>query len=140
MIYDLALVGCSGKKLARPALARDLYLGTQFRMERGAAEAIARRWRILSARHGLLAPTDIVAPYDDGLPHTGEALRAWQQRVGVVLDREFDGAQIVLLAAIRYAPLVTRCTLHTPLAGKSIFAQRHFLKEARTCRSPAPDA
>jgi len=64
----IVLVGCSATKLEVPAPAKDLYQGPIFKMVRKIIEhPSAKRptaWGILSAKHGLLAPDDVIDPYD----------------------------------------------------------------------------
>ena len=58
------LVACVGKKKKRAAPARDLYQSTWFKKARRYAELDGNEWYILSAKHGLLHPSEIVEPYD----------------------------------------------------------------------------
>lgn len=64
----VVVIPCGAEKLDATAPARDLYVGSMFRMALAAAEAeIAGtngRILILSALHGLLELDTIVAPYD----------------------------------------------------------------------------
>lgn len=61
----VALIGCSSIKLDMPARARDLYQGNLFKLSVGWVE---RRpfdgWGILSAKHGLVMPDQVLAPYN----------------------------------------------------------------------------
>lgn len=61
------LIGCGGLKLDRPAAACELYTGPLFRAARTHAEASGVPWAILSARHGLVMPADVIEPYDTRL-------------------------------------------------------------------------
>ncbi len=58
------LVGCVKSKLSHAAPAKDLYISPLFRSERAYAEAAGERWFILSAEHGLVAPDEILHPYE----------------------------------------------------------------------------
>lgn len=79
---DIVLVGCVKQKLDRPAEAQNLYTSPLFRKERNYAEAAGCPWFILSAEHGLVAPTTVLEPYDLRLSSTtSEYRRAWGQRV-----------------------------------------------------------
>ena len=64
----IALVGCGATKLDHAAPAQDLYTGQLFRKARAYAEATADAWYILSAKHGVLRPEQVVAPYDARVP------------------------------------------------------------------------
>lgn len=69
------VIGCGAAKLASPAPACDLYTGQQFQMSRRAVEHLELNWIVLSARHGLLRPEEIVAPYDYVLGHSQKSIR-----------------------------------------------------------------
>lgn len=61
------LVGCGKTKLRHPAPARDLYVGNLFQARRRYVESRPypqQRWFVLSARYGLVAPDDVIEPYD----------------------------------------------------------------------------
>lgn len=60
------VIPCGAEKLDRPAAARDLYVGSSFRLALAAAltQVDEAHVLILSAKHGLLALDTIVAPYD----------------------------------------------------------------------------
>lgn len=59
------LVACVATKAPTTCEARELYVSPWFRKARAYAESSERSWWILSAKHFLLAPTAIVAPYDE---------------------------------------------------------------------------
>lgn len=61
------LLGCVKQKRERRAPARHLYISALWRGRRAYAEAGGQEWLILSAKHGLLDPDQIVAPYDVAL-------------------------------------------------------------------------
>lgn len=58
------LVGCGKQKLSHRARAKDLYTGPLFKKARAYAEQFGDEWAILSARHGLVMPDDVIEPYD----------------------------------------------------------------------------
>jgi hypothetical protein len=62
----VALIACGKKKLAtnERVAARDLYVGTLYRMAIRYAVATADDYHILSALHGLVHPYELLAPYD----------------------------------------------------------------------------
>ena len=79
---DIVLVGCVKRKLDQPAQARDLYVSPLFRKERAYAEATGLPWFILSAEHGLVAPTDVLEPYERALSRSPRSYRVqWGQDV-----------------------------------------------------------
>ncbi len=75
----LALIACGKTKTPHPAPARDLYTGNLFRAARRHVEAERYdAWWILSARHGLVHPDDILEPYEAQMAgRTNEELRQW---------------------------------------------------------------
>ena len=103
----IALIGCSSKKRAVPSRADELYLGNLFRLSRQWVEARAHvfgGWGILSAKYGLLLPSDVIPPYDQYTipPGWGEHVR--QQ----IIEVWGDPSEIIftVLAGDRYvAPL-----------------------------------
>jgi hypothetical protein len=70
------LLGCVKTKDTRPKPAKDLYLSTLFRRRRAYAEASGRPWWIVSAEYGLVAPDEVIAPYDT---HIGQRSLADRQ-------------------------------------------------------------
>jgi hypothetical protein len=69
-------------KLDRSAPAQDLYTSPLFRKERSYAEAAGAPWFVLSAEHGLVAPTTVLRPYDLRLSDTPrDYRRTWGTRV-----------------------------------------------------------
>jgi len=72
---DVVLVGCVKSKLSHAAPAKDLYISPLFRKERAYAESAGARWFILSAEHGLVAPDEILQPYELRLSTTPASYR-----------------------------------------------------------------
>lgn len=79
----IGLVGCTKSKLDRPAPAAELYSpSTMFRGRRGYVESTCDRWFILSANHGVVAPDEVLDPYDVTLVGTSRLTkRQWTNRV-----------------------------------------------------------
>lgn len=79
---DVVLVGCVKSKLSHAAPAKDLYISPLFRKERAYAETAGERWFILSAEHGLVAPDEILQPYELRLSTTPARYRRdWGDKV-----------------------------------------------------------
>ena len=133
------LVACSAGKLAAPAAARDLYTGQTFKLARALAESRADRWAILSARHGLVEPDQVIAPYDLALRDCSlTSRRAWGAKVSAALHtRGYRGGRVVLLAPRAYViPLLADKLgsnmfdhYDTPLAGLGIGQQLGYLSQ-----------
>ena len=76
------LVSCVSQKRDQACEARDLYVSDLFRKARRFAEASGCPWFILSAEYGLVAPGQVIAPYERTLNTMGVAnRRAWAERV-----------------------------------------------------------
>lgn len=150
----VALVGCSASKLEGPARAADLYTGQLFRAARRWAETFADHWYILSAKHHVLSPDDVVEPYDlslaevaatPGLFHPAP-VDTWAIRCRAALmaarggeprgARVLQGDRVVMLAGASYCePLVPLLRawggeVETPLAGLGIGRQKAWLAAA----------
>jgi hypothetical protein len=61
------IVSCVSLKRPEPALAKDLYISPWFRLARSYVEATGCPWFILSAKYGLVAPDQTLAPYQQTL-------------------------------------------------------------------------
>jgi hypothetical protein len=60
----VGLVGRASQKLQRPAPARELYVSQLFKKASAYAERTCDRWYILSAKHDLVHPDEVIEPYD----------------------------------------------------------------------------
>lgn len=111
------LVSCVSQKREQECAARDLYVSDLFRKARRYAEASGCSWFILSAEYGLVAPDQVVAPYERTLNTMGVAdRRAWAERVARQLAAAVpDLARVVFLAGERYREFLTR-----HLAGRGV--------------------
>jgi hypothetical protein len=121
----VVLVGCCRDKGPVPTAARALYRSPRFRLAVEWAEASRCPWFILSGKHGLLAPDDVVAPYDLDLSAADVAVVSdWaRQAVAALLDRVPGVRRVILLAGDAYAAPVAACLdragvgSELPLAG-----------------------
>ncbi len=79
----VGLVSCSKAKLDHAAPARALYSRSAlFRGARCYVERTCDRWAILSAKHGLVLPEQILKPYEQTLNDASRAdRRTWSRRV-----------------------------------------------------------
>ena len=78
----VGLVACSKTKADQPTIARELYVSPLFRAARTHAEQSYDAWLILSAKHGAVRPTTVLAPYDFTLAWLAPAQRhAWAAHV-----------------------------------------------------------
>lgn len=129
----VALVGCGRAKRRTPALAKDLYTGGLFKATRRWAEANTDSWLILSAKHGLLEPGQVVAPYNLFLGMLTKAeQRIWGGRVRAQLAAVLQpGDEVVFLAGQLYRQVLGGITypVEEPLAGLGIGQRLHWLTQ-----------
>lgn len=100
----VCLVSCVGKKTERPNPAERLYQSTWFNKAKEYAETASGEWGILSAKHGLVSPTDIIEPYDETLNNMPAADRKeWSRSVAkAIKDHYRSNTKIVVLAGKKY--------------------------------------
>ena len=136
---QIVIVGCGARKCgargqAAPVPAGRMYTGPYFTACLRAAWAITGRDGIfiLSAKHGLLRPFDVIAPYDLTLGQPG-AITAQELTVQAYACGIEDRA-VTALCGARYADLARKVwpDLRTPLAGLGIGQQLHVLGQMRS--------
>lgn len=144
----VALVACGKAKVDHPAQAKDFYTGSLFRMTRQLVEEKYDAWWILSARHYLVHPDDILTPYEAALTNApDEFIFMWANRVDASFrcHRPGYGAwtqhggllHVDIYAGQNYvAPLVERWSslsweIGLPLEGLQIGERLAALKAAR---------
>jgi len=132
MSSSIYVVQCVGQKLDRPARARDLYCSDWFRKARTYVESTGAPWFILSAKHLLLCPDDVVEPYNLSLkmlfPHERER---WDHQIVWLVGRmmkRLGASKVVALAGEDYrAPLLQHFPVEVPMAGLGIGQQKAWL-------------
>ncbi len=146
----VALVGCSARKLERPAPARGLYTGVLFQYARTWVTGNGWPWHVLSAEHGLVDPDQVLEPYDTRFRQSAPS--EWVDEVWQSLLERYDGLTVhfKLLAGLPYRVQLMRriqdhlgWTAEAPLAGLGIGQQIAWLREraAKARRYPgAPPA
>jgi hypothetical protein len=129
-------IACGAAKLPREAAAKDLYVGSLFRLARRYAEASGDPWWILSAKHGLLHPDEQVAPYELFLSGCDPSYRAaWARLVAAqILSRVGTAALLRVTAPVAYTAFVAHVTntVEKPLVGLRIGKQLAFFKNGAT--------
>lgn len=103
-VETVCLVSCVSAQREVPGPAKDLYQSDWFTKARRYVEAIGSPWFILSARHGLIGPDDVISPYEQTLNTMGvSARRAWADMVRDQMGKRMPNAShIVVLAGGRY--------------------------------------
>ena len=141
MPRQVALVSCVSKKLTHPAPAKDLYCSSWWQLAKKYTETSRLDWRPLSARHGLLHPEQILAPYEESLNNKSKEQRiAWSQKVvEQLLELAPAGGTFVFIGGEKYREFVIPFLHNTPkekkyltlapMAGLGIGRQKQWLKE-----------
>lgn len=75
MARSVCIVSCCEEKRPEPTWAENLYVSESFFLSRRFAEAQFDAWMVFSAKHGLLNPGDVVAPYDQHISNLSEQAR-----------------------------------------------------------------
>ncbi len=139
----IVLVACAASKVEHAAPAAELYTSDLFTKSRAWAErevaaGRADAWFILSAEHGLVAPRQVLAPYNTTLNAMAPAeRRAWAARVWAVLGQAFVApGSLVFLAGEHYRAALSAAAaaeghaIEVPMAGLGIGRQKAWLKSA----------
>jgi hypothetical protein len=138
----IGLVGCVSKKRDTPSPARELYVSQLFLGRRSMVERSCARWFILSAKHGLIAPEDVTAPYDQSLKRaTSAQRRVWSEAVLNALDATMGplgGTIVEIHAGAEYRAFglergleVRGAVVEVPTLGLPIGRQLAFYKRKR---------
>lgn len=135
MANRVAFVSCVKSKRESESPARDLYTSPLFAGMRRYAEQHVDVWFILSAEHGLLAPDEVVAPYEKTLYKMMKAERLdWAERVQQQIIKVLPpGTKVIVLAGKRYreglVPFLASkgYSVEVPMEGLSIGSQLSWL-------------
>lgn len=134
-VETISLVSCVSVKRASPAPAKDLYQSTWFIKARAYVEANGARWFILSAKHGLVQPDEVISPYELTLNTMGIAERRnWARLVQKQMDERMPNAKCIeVLAGQRYREFLMDylrgrgTTVDIPMEGLPIGKQLSWL-------------
>ena len=122
----VVLIGSSGVTAAEPVRVADLFRSAGFTRAREHAVSSGLPWFVLSAKHGLLEPDDVVAPYALELGDSSTVYRsAWGEWVAAQLGERvrLSGATVEVHGGVDFAqplrqPLARRgAALELPLPG-----------------------
>ena len=141
----IGLVGCVKSKRGSAAPAADLYTSALFHGRRRWVEASCSRWYILSAKHGLVSPDQMLDPYDETLTTKGRGeRRAWADRVLAQLqnaladigryDFEIHAGAAYTDYGLRSGLVSAGATITLPTEGLGLGRQLAFYKH----RPPRP--
>jgi hypothetical protein len=122
----VVLIGSSGATVSGPVRVADLFRSDGFARAREHAVSSGMPWFVLSAKHGLLEPDDVVAPYVLELGDSSTVYRsAWGEWVAAQLGErvQLSGATVEVHGGVDFAqplrqPLARRgAALELPLPG-----------------------
>jgi hypothetical protein len=97
-------VACTSRKGDQPAPAEFIYKSPLFSAARSYAEKRSNQWFILSAKHGLLSPNDVINPYNESLMSQSDSQRKeWSEGVHKAFAaRVPPGGRVIFLAGSTY--------------------------------------
>jgi hypothetical protein len=133
----IVLISCVKSKQRTACRAGDLYISPLFKKMAAYAESLRPdKIFILSAEYGLVAPDDVIAPYEKTLNEMNAGQRRiWAQDVLADLEKAADLGrdEFVFLAGKPYRedlmPHMKHCSV--PMEGLPIGRQLQWLKKAR---------
>lgn len=109
-MHTVCLVACTSRKGDQPAQAEFIYRSPLFSSARNFAEKRADQWFILSAKHGLLSPNDVIDPYNESLMSQSDLQRqAWAEGVYKAFTARVStaGGRVIFLAGSAYRSHLT---------------------------------
>jgi len=129
------LLACASEKRAEPAPAEELYDSALFKKSAQLARFNVDRWYILSAKHGLVSPSQVIEPYNKTLSEMSRTERLqWAEVVlGDLLKHTQPGDTVVFLAGAKYrehiVPQLRRrgYSVAVPMEGMRIGEQLSWL-------------
>lgn len=136
-VHTVCLVACTSRKGDYPAPAEFIYKSPLFSAGRSYAENRSDQWFILSAKHGLLSPNDVIEPYNESLMRLSDSQRqAWAECVRQNFNaRVPPGGRVIFLAGLTYrsylAPLFEADGRETaaPMSALGIGSQVAWLQK-----------
>lgn len=137
---SVALVSCVSQKGTRAAPAADLYTSDWFEKAKAWVEAAGfDAWYILSAKHGLVAPDEVIRPYDKKLARMSKAVRKeWAFQVALDTAARVGAhprTHLTILAGEKYREFLVPelramgYRVDVPLKGLGIGEQKRWLAE-----------
>jgi len=137
MTRVISIVQCVSKKRDTPQLARDLYISSLFVNAAPYAEKISDEWYIISAKYGLVRPSDFIEPYNVTLKKmSAPERREWAEQVFSDLKPLLNATDtVVFLAGVIYRENLVKkveelgCPVEIPMEGLRIGEQVSWLQE-----------
>lgn len=137
MTRVISIVQCVSKKRKTPQLARDLYTSSLFVNAARYAEKTSDEWYIISAKYGLVRPSDFIEPYNVTLNKmSAPDRRKWAEKVFSDLKPLLDVTDtVVFLAGVKYRENLVKkvaalgCKVEIPMEGLRIGEQVSWLQK-----------
>jgi hypothetical protein len=131
LIRPVGLVACCKTKLLDRAAARDLYAGTLFRLSVQWMVPRCSEWAILSAKHGVLLPHQVIEPYEQTLVGaTWNAVQGWHRRTNQQLRELFPDRRFLVIAGHEYLGAVVGLEFEQAFGGLPIGRKMQAIKAA----------
>lgn len=128
------LVGCSKKKLDHPCEAQKMYNSVLFNMIQ--KQMANKKWYILSAKHNLLNPNEVIHPYDVTLNDmNNNDIKLWSEMCFRQIMNIHSGEEVVFLAGMTYRKYLVdmlideNILVSIPMEGMGIGMQQKYIKE-----------
>ena len=94
------LISCGRRKQSSSAPAKELYVSPRFKRARASVEVTGCPWFVISAKHGLLNPEEVISPYDETLKgKPAEECKAWAEDVKEQMDANLPSGEIIVILA-----------------------------------------
>jgi hypothetical protein len=107
MTETLVLTSCCKKKLNHPAPAGELYCGNMFRTVKDFAERKGYDLIIVSAKHGLVSPSQVLNPYEKVLRNRSD-IGAIQPAVVASLKRMLPAYdKVIVICGKKYREAIS---------------------------------
>jgi hypothetical protein len=129
---NVCLIACAKTKLNHATEAKSLYASPLFQKSRAYAEKYFDAWGILSAKHGLVLPNQIIGPYDVTLKSMNrvERKRWCDLTYAEIVARWGIDAEYTVLAGAPYLCAVAGLKIEEPLRGLQVGERLQWLNEA----------
>lgn len=131
----ICLVACASSKLPHSAPAGQIYTSALFEKSRSWANKFCDDWYVLSAKHGLLDPKQVIEPYNLTLNGAGvEVIKQWSASVlSSLLQKTTPSDCLIFLAGNNYRKFLQPSlkyrgySIEIPLEGLRIGEQLQWL-------------
>lgn len=137
---SIILIGCGRHKKRSPTRAGDLYTSSRFNVSKEIAANIGGRYFVLSAKHGLLEPDQVVEPYDVDISSLNEQeVIDWSEGVMGSIAKAAPNSTVTVLAEEQYVLPLIECNLRlgfnlkleAPFVGLALENVQLWLQQAR---------